>query len=98
MNVQAPARAARAVPLTQSLVRNLTKRTCKDQESICRNRDRGRAGKVVHSRAIGFNCASIPGDYGVYPVVVDIAVKNLEPAAAAGKSDRVVVPGVFRQA
>src|SRR5262249_55048174 len=54
-----------ALYLARSLVRNLTKRARKDQESIYRDRDLRRAGKVVHSKAVGINCASIPDNPGV---------------------------------
>ena len=41
------------------------------------------------------HAAAVAGDNRVHPIVVNVAVENLEPGSGVGKSNRVVVPSCF---
>jgi hypothetical protein len=45
----------------------------------------------------GDDATAIPRDDWVNPVIVDVGVENLSPSPWAGKTDRVVIPGAFRE-
>ena len=53
-----------------------------------------RRREAVCRATVGIDCSSIPGDDRIHLVVIDIAVKDLEPSAATREADVVVPPGV----
>jgi len=52
----------------------------------------------VERRAVGLDGAAIPGNDGVHPIVVNIAIEDFLPLAAAGKADLIVEPVAFVEA
>lgn len=51
----------------------------------------------MHGWTAGVHRAAIPGDEGIDPVVVDVAVEHLQPAPRPRAANIVVVPGPFVQ-
>lgn len=62
--------------------------------SIRWDHDIRRRGEAVCRATVGIDCSSIPGDDRIDPVVIHIAIKDLEPAAATRKADVAAPPGV----
>src|SRR3984957_234574 len=72
--------------------------SCEYQKAVSRNRQRGGAGKAVHGRTVRLHLASVAGDSGIDPVIVDVAVEYFEPVSGLGKADVIIIPRVLIQA
>src|SRR5580704_10456426 len=66
--------------------------------SVGGNHDRTRCAEAMHRAARGINRAAVAGHYRVDPVVVDIAIKDLEPGSAERESDLIAPPCRFVEA
>jgi len=66
----------------------------KHHHAVRGDHDIRRCRKAVCRTTVGIDGSSIPRSDRIHPVVIDIAVKDLEPVAATRESDVVVPPGV----
>src|SRR5262245_54054432 len=70
---------------------NILRRCGKNEDRVCRNHYRGGLAEAVARRAGGDDRAAVAGRKRIDPVVVDVAVEDLEPLAGTGKP-KVVRP------
>ena len=66
--------------------------TGENHKSIGGYRDASRGGQSVQRRSGSFNCAAVAGHHRIHPVIIDVAIENLEPRSVCRKSNLIVVP------